>query len=66
MEEVPVSDDVAKSGADDGVLGAAVSMVRDNAELATDVLPARSVSVEVTLHTPSLNAGKSQLVAGMT
>ena len=33
----------------------------DNAELGADTLPARSVTTEVTDHSPSLNAGKSQL-----
>ena len=65
VDEVPESDDGARSGTD-GDNGAIASTTNDNAELAADELPARSVTVEVTDHVPSDMAGKSHDVAGTT
>ena len=60
VAEAPVSDESTRSGVP--ALGTEASIVSDNAELGTDTLPARSVTTEVTDHSPSLNAGKSQVV----
>ena len=58
--DAPVSDESTRSG--DPRDGAELSIVMDNAGLAADTLPARSVATVETDHTPSLKTGKSQLV----
>ena len=60
VAEAPVSDESTRSGVP--ALGTEASIVSGNAELGADTLPARSVTTEVTDHSPSLNAGRSQLV----
>ena len=51
VDEVPVSDEDARSGAL-GAVGPVVSTTIDNAELADEALPAGSVTVDVTDHVP--------------
>ena len=60
VADTPESEASVKSGAA-GAVGATVLTVRLKAALGTEVLPATSVRVAVTLHTPSDNNGKSQL-----
>ena len=61
----PVSDPVARSGAA-GAEADAESTVMPNPELATDWLPAVSVSLAVNVHVPSASAGRSHDVAEPT
>ena len=61
----PESDAVARSG-NNGVAGAIASIVIESGELAEEVLPAGSVKVAEIAQTPSVNEGKSQVVAAPT
>jgi hypothetical protein len=60
VADTPKSEASVKSGIA-GAVGATVSIVRLKAALGAEVLPAASVRVAVTLHTPSDNNGRSQL-----
>ena len=61
VDDEPVSDDVARSTASPPVALVSIPIESDVGLLV--VLPARSVTEDETVHVPSLNVGKVQLVA---
>ena len=64
VDDVPVSLDETRSGIP--AVPAVVSMVIDSDGLEADVLPAGSVTVDVTDHAPSPSEGRSHDVAEPT